>query len=110
MDFIDALLWDPVIKEKKKLRLVQKLYHNKNVEGIWLIVFTPHSHYLLEIMMCTELYRMSSKEKVVVIGLALDYSEALEMVRQLIEQVFRHQGEITKTAIYKEYIGNEMDA
>ena len=81
---------------KRRFELRWKLRHQKNLKDCYLIVISDQdSSNLLDLIPAEELKHLSTNERLldsVVIGMAEDKAEAIEVVRVIIDTVYHNTG------------------
>ncbi len=81
---------------KRRFELRWKLKHEKNLKGCYLIVISEEdSSNLLDLIPAEELKKLSTNEQLlesVVIGMAEDKAEAIEVARVIIDTVYQKTG------------------
>ena len=79
--------------QKKKARILRKLKQNRIQPGIYLIVFEQKEKSTLEFFPSLLLkQKRFCLENHMVVGIASGYDEALEMVRDMTDQVYQKTG------------------
>lgn len=80
--------------EERKARILQKLQKRKLQREVFLLAITNQGEGYLEIVSSLELLQSSyPSEKLFIVGLAGDYEDALELVRQITEEVYHQTGD-----------------
>ena len=92
---------------EKKARILRRLKKNRLQPGLYLVAFEKRESPSLEIFLSILLKQEILKKKEwMIVGIASGYDDALEMVRELTEQVYHNTG---GTDLYT-YILNEQAA
>lgn len=87
--------------EKKKDKIIRKLEENKIQPGIHLIILSVNGNNHLEIINPNLfLQKNYPKEEYFIVGIAKDYFGALEMVEEIVQEVYNE----TKGADIRSYI------
>lgn len=90
--------------EKKRDKIIKKIENEKFQFGIHLIVLSESGNNHLEIFNTNLLLQKNyPKEEYFVVGIAKDYDGALEMVEQIVQEVYNE----TKGAEIRSYILNK---
>lgn len=86
----------------KANRIKWKINHNAGTVSVYVIAFASNRQNLLDIIPSWELMQKAypGKKEMQIIGLAKGYEEALELVRQIIEETYRN----TKTVDVRAYL------
>lgn len=72
-----------------KYKIVNRIPHR----AVYLIVLPQNEHAVLEMIPSTSLLQeMYPRESLQVIGMGANRSEALELIRQIIDEVYQQQG------------------
>nr|WP_294662674.1 hypothetical protein [uncultured Blautia sp.] len=80
------------VKKADKIR--RKLNHGKIVPGVYLITFSENPRNLLEIIPALTLIQQSAADICPeIIGLACDKDEAVDMVTEIIQEVYDKTGD-----------------
>ena len=75
--------------EKKQKRTIWKIKHNVYMADVYLIALASNSENLLEVIHTVYLHQKSYPSKeLVIVGLAKGYNEALELTKQIIDEVY----------------------
>mgnify|MGYP004506684139 FL=1 len=79
---------------KKADRIRRKLNHGKIVPGVYLITFSENPHNILEIIPALTMIQQSAADICPeIIGLAGDKDEAMEMVTEIVREVYEITGD-----------------
>ena len=79
---------------KKADRIRRKLNHGKIVPGVYLITFSENPHNILEIIPALTMIQQSAADICPeIIGLAHDKDEAMEMVTEIVREVYEITGD-----------------
>ena len=79
----------------KEQRIKWKINHNAGTINIYVIAFASNKANLLDVIPAAELLqRAYPKRDMHIIGLARGYDEALELVRQIIEETYLATGDV----------------
>ena len=94
MKFIDGLYFGPKAEHNKK-ELVRKLKKEKYRPGLWLITL-PHNegNVLAMVEAYTLPYQGGLKDNLTVAGIAYGRDEALELVRQIVDDTYNKLGTV----------------
>ncbi len=85
----------------KKYQILWRLRHNKFQVGIYVILMAPDPQNLMEVIPASLLHQSYyQKQDLFVLGIAGSKREAYELVRQLIEEVYKQTGGVA----LREYI------
>ena len=85
----------------KKYQILWRLRHNKFQLGVYIILMAPDPQNLMEVIPASLLRQpYYQKQDLFVLGIAGSKKEAYELVRQLIEEVYRETGGVA----LREYI------
>ena len=90
-------------------RIKWKINHNAGTVSVYVIAFASNSKNLLDIIPAWELMQKSYpfKKNMQIIGLAKGYAEALELVRDIIDETYRNTGDVDVRAYLRK--GREKD-
>lgn len=92
----------------KERKLKWKINHNAGTINIYVIAFASNKENLLDIIPATELMQKAyPKKNMHIIGLAKGYDEALELVRDIIEETYAATGDVDVWKYLKENRRNE---
>lgn len=81
--------------EHKKKKIIWKIKHNAGLLHTYIITFASNSDNLLDIIPSTDLMQKAyPKKDLLVIGLAGDYDEALELVRRIVNETYTETGSV----------------
>ncbi|MDF2610132.1 MAG: hypothetical protein K0R92_1606 [Lachnospiraceae bacterium] len=81
------------INPKKKDRIMKSIETGKFTFEVYCILFASNPENLFDIMNANELlFPYYSKKELYVVGLALSRIEAFELVKEMIDQVYRETG------------------
>ncbi len=83
--------------KEAKYKIFGKIRQNRFTFNTYLIILSSNAHNLLEIISANELKQSFYKDKTVqnhiyVVGLAVGYDEALEVVERIIKEVYQATG------------------
>ena len=83
--------------KEAKYKIFGKIRQNRFTFNTYLIILSSNAHNLLEIISANELKQPFYKDKTVrnhiyVVGLAVGYDEALEVVERIIKEVYQATG------------------
>lgn len=88
------------VKKADKIR--RKLNHGKIVPGIYLITFSENPRNLLEIIPALTMIQQSAAEICPeIIGLAGDKDEAMDMITEIIQEVYDKTGDFRVQEYWK---------
>ena len=88
------------VKKADKIR--RKLNHGKIVPGIYLITFSENPRNLLEIIPALTMVQQSAADICPeIVGLAGDKDEAMEMVTEMIQEVYDKTGDFRVQEYWK---------
>ena len=88
MKFIDGLYFGPKAEHNKK-ELVRKLKKEKYLPGLWLITLPHNEGNILDMVEEYTLpYQGGLKDNLTVAGIAYGRDEALELVRQIVDDTY----------------------
>lgn len=80
---------------KKADRIKWKINHNAGTIGVYVIAFASNPVNLLDIIPAYQLMQKSyPKKDMRIIGLAGDYYEALELVSNIVDEVYQATGDV----------------
>lgn len=89
--------------EKKANQIKWRINHNAGCIRVYVIAFASNPDNLLEIIPSWNLMQKAyPKKNIKIIGLAKEYDEALELVRQIIEEVYQNTGTVDVWQYLKE--------
>ena len=81
--------------EHKKKKVIWKIKHNAGMLHTYVITFPSNPDNLLDIIPTTDLMQKTyPKDKLMVIGIAGDYDEALELTRQIVDETYHETGRV----------------
>ena len=81
--------------EHKKKKVIWKIKHNAGMLHTYVITFPSNPDNLLDIIPTTDLMQKAyPKNKLMVIGIAGDYDEALELTRQIVDETYQETGRV----------------
>lgn len=81
--------------EHKKKKVIWKIKHNAGMLHTYVITFPSNPDNLLDIIPTTDLMQKAyPKDKLMVIGIAGDYGEALELTRQIVDATYHETGRV----------------
>lgn len=81
--------------EHKKKKVIWKIKHNAGMLHTYVITFPSNPDNLLDIIPTTDLMQKAyPKDKLMVIGIAGDYDEALELTRQIVDETYHETGRV----------------
>ena len=96
MKFIDGLYFGPKAEHNKK-ELVRKLKKEKYLPGLWLITLPHNEGNILDMVEAYTLpYQGGLKDNLTVAGIAYGRDEALELVRQIVDDTYNKLGDAQK--------------
>jgi hypothetical protein len=79
--------------KEKKARILRRLKKNRLQPGLYLLAFEKRERPTLEIFLSLLLKQeLLRKKEWMIVGIASGYDEALELVRDLTEQVYQNTG------------------
>ena len=79
----------------KEHRLKWKINHNAGTINVYVIAFASNKVNLLDVIPAAELLQKAYPQKDMhIIGLARGYDEALELVRQIVEETYLATGDV----------------
>lgn len=71
---------------KRSIRYMHRIETGHRMVGLYVITLSPHPDNQLEILQAVELYQPIERERLsVIVGLAYDYAEAMEILYRIIE-------------------------
>lgn len=80
---------------KKKKRVIWKINHGAGMVGIYIITLAANPNNNLEIMDSSMLLQPDLRRREhLIIGIASGYYEALDMVREIAEEVYQVTGQV----------------
>lgn len=89
----DLYLGELVTSDAKNV--IRKIKHNKFVPGVYVIAYRLDSLNLLDIIPAWELIQVSyPKDTIRVIGLAFGKTEALDLVREIVDETYQVTGSV----------------
>lgn len=96
----DLYVGDSIADKAKRIKW--KINHNAGTVSVYVIAFASNKQNLLDIIPSWELMQKAypGKKEMQIIGLAKGYEEALELVKQIIEETYRN----TKTVDVRAYL------
>ena len=81
--------------EHKKKKVIWKIKHSAGMLHTYVITFPSNPYNLLDIIPTTDLMQKAyPKDKLMVIGIAGDYDEALELTRQIVDETYNETGRV----------------
>ena len=96
MKFIDGLYFGPKAEHNKK-ELVRKLKKEKYLPGLWLITLPHNEGNILDMVEAYTLpYQGGLKDNLTVAGIAYGRDEALELVRQIVDDTYNKLGTVDR--------------
>ncbi|MDD6481354.1 MAG: hypothetical protein PUF65_03605 [Lachnospiraceae bacterium] len=92
---------DSIAGKEKKIKW--KINHNAGTLSVYVIAFASNPENLLDIVPAWELRQKSyPKRDMKIIGLARGYDEALEVVRQIVDETYQSTGDVDVWSYLKE--------
>ncbi len=92
MNLKNVRYFGPKAQEKSK-KILRKLRHKRYMPGVYILVLSENEHNLLDVYKATNLalpgYSVNSMN---IIGIALGKSEAYELVRVIVDEVYQMSG------------------
>ena len=93
----------------KASQIKWRIRHRAGTVDIYVIAFASNPVNLLDLIPANELMQKGyPKKKLKIIGLARGYAEALELVRQIIEETYQATGDVDVWKYLKEERGNAL--
>ena len=72
--------------KKRSTRYMHRIETGHRMAGLYVIILSPHPDNQLEILQAVELYQPLERNRLsVIVGLAYDYAETLEILYRIIE-------------------------
>lgn len=94
---------------KKANRIKFRINHNVRCISVFVIAFASNPDNLLEIIPSWNLMQKAyPKKDLKIIGLAKGYGEAVELVRQIIDETYRNTGDVDVWHYLKEHRGEAV--
>lgn len=91
--FTEKVYFSENIKERKQEKLRKRLSEGRFSYGYFCITYPSNPENLLDIIAAGELkYPHYKRSEIKILGLAKGYEEAQELVRVLIEKIYRETG------------------
>ena len=79
----------------KENKIKWKINHNAGTLSVYVIAFASNRDNLLDIIPSWELMQKSyPKKDMKIIGLAKGYEDALELVRQIVDETYQNTGDV----------------
>lgn len=103
MKISNQIYLGPSINEKMKRKYIKKLNKKKRVTGIYILICRLNNSNLIEIISTGHLYHINKwEDEIYIFGITKSKEEAVEIIRQIVENTITHYEMINKKTLQLE--------